>query len=110
MNSVNNTMDKHSNMVINTKFIDSQSPGEFADAHKRDRFERVSEVDRSCRQAMISEGRTFAETVNEIEHFLPAGETIKARLHIVMSTEDAKFDADEVWLQQTSGCLCCKKR
>merc|ERR1712150_50453 len=33
-----------------------------------------------------------------------------AHLHIVMSTEDAKFDADEVWLQQTSGCLCCKKR
>jgi len=132
---------KHSNMVINAKFIDSQSPGEFADASKRDRFERVLEVDRSCRQAMVSEGRTFAETVNHVESFLPEGETIRsslkiiattqecdatavgdgwliitvtpggsARLHIVMSSEDAKFDAEEVWLQQTSGCLCCKKK
>lgn len=146
LNSVGAT-DKHSNMVINTKFIDSQSPGEFADSNKRDRFERVSEIDRSCRQAMVSEGRTFAETVDEIEQFLPEGETIKAtlkivavrnlpsklsedaetavgrgwlaitvspdgnaRLHIAMSTEDAKFDAEEVWLQQTSGCLCCQKR
>merc|ERR1712048_209492 len=33
-----------------------------------------------------------------------------ARLHIIMSTEGAKFDAEEVWLQQTSGCLCCKRR
>lgn len=112
-----------------------------------DRFARVSEVDQSCRQAMVSEGRAFVDTVNdEIEQFLPTGEIVKAslkiiatrnlptnedqhiatvgsgwlvittsedgvaRLHIVMSTEDAKFDAEEVWLQQTSGCLCCKKR
>jgi len=129
----------------NAKFIDSHSLGEFADATKRDRFQRVSEVDRSCRQAMVSEGRTFAETVNNVEAFLPEGETIKSslkvvaiknlptlehdetavgdgwlvitespgcnvRLHILMSTEDAKFDAEEVWLQQRSGCLCCKKR
>jgi len=33
-----------------------------------------------------------------------------ARLHIVMSSEDASFDAEEVWLQQASGCLCCQKR
>lgn len=139
------TMDKHSNMVVNAKFIDSQCLGEFPDAHKRDRFARVSEVDQSCRQAMVSEGCAFADTVNEIEQFLPTGQSIKnslkiiatrnlpsgeqhatavgsgwlvitvaedgsARLHILMSTEDASFDAEEVWLQQTSGCFCCPTR